>query len=49
MIYIIRDCAGAKALALTFKGALAQLPQLAGDAAIYTFTGRWIAGRRLEG
>lgn len=46
-MYLIRGIAGPTALALTFKGALAQLALAAPDAAVHTITGRWIAGRRV--
>lgn len=48
-MYLIRGTAGHTALAITFKGALAQLAMSTPDAAVHTLTGRWIAGRRIGG
>jgi hypothetical protein len=48
MLYLIRDTDGLS-LAFTFKGVLSLLPLCAPDAAVYTITGRWIAGRRVRG
>ena len=44
-MYLIRDTDGDLGLAFTFKGALKQLALGTADAAVFTVTGRWIAGR----
>lgn len=47
MPYLIRSSSGDCTIALTFAGALRTLRQVGPDAAIYTFTGMWLAGRRV--
>jgi len=45
MIYIVRCASGTNQAVVTFRGALKELALAGPDAAVFSVTGRWIAGR----
>ncbi len=48
MIYIVRDICGTNQPVFTFNGALRELALCGPDAAVFTVTGKWVAGRRVS-
>ena len=48
MLYFVRCIRGNFQIAIFFRGALAQLKLAGPDAAVYSMTGKWIAGRRFR-
>lgn len=47
-IYRIRCTSDTDQIALTFRGALAALRHAGADAAVFTLSGEWVAGRRFQ-
>lgn len=45
MPYLIRCISGTFTIAFTYRGALAVLRDAGRDAAVFSLSGRWIAGR----
>ena len=45
MIYFVRCASGTKTGVFTFRGALRELALSGQDAAVFSITGKWIAGR----
>lgn len=46
-MYLIYCTDGTRTMALTFKGALRVLRAAGADAAVFTLSGAWVAGRRV--
>jgi hypothetical protein len=47
LIYIVRCISGASQAVVTFRGALLELALCGPDAAVYSITGKWVAGRKV--
>lgn len=45
MIYVVRCASGTNQAVVTFGGALRELKSAGPDAAVFSITGKWIAGR----